>query len=138
MRINLKFSSMLSLEKCNKFINQNGFIIFMGFFHKSLARAGKKIEKNDFEGALEIVANHYHGREEELLKKLGELRKEIDSYFSSLEVYLRTDQMHSHYKTAARIAGKQELLENLNKAKIHIKNVEKLLREISAEAKLKE
>lgn len=110
----------------------------MGFFHKSLTEAGKKLKKNDFDAAFEIVANHYHGRREELLVKLGELKKEMDSYFSSLNTYLKTDRTHSHYTPAARIAEKPELLQDLDSAKTHIKKVERLLQEISAEAKLEE
>ena len=110
----------------------------MGLFHQSLTDAKKKIEKNDFDGALEIVANHFHGREKDALKNLGKLKDEINNYFLALEQYLRTESLHSHYTKEARIREKKELLKDLILAEKHIKEVERLLREISADAKLEE
>ena len=110
----------------------------MGFFHKSLTTALKKVKtEDDFKGAASIVNKHMFGREMVLIKKLiPELNKKIGSYIANLAKYAQLHKSCSN--DAIRSREKQNLLKFLTAAKADIVEVEKIVLKIYNEAKLEE
>ncbi|MBI5389531.1 hypothetical protein HZB01_04080 [Candidatus Woesearchaeota archaeon] len=111
----------------------------MGFFHKSLGDAKKKLDINDFQGAFEIMRDHYKG-EAILSGELKDLNVHLTSFFAALDQYLTNhfDGIETVGETMrqARIkSGKKYLYLNLESAEKEIQQVEKLIHTLSTKIK---